>query len=96
MLIHLAFVITMFTINTDVTINLQYDGPKREPTTTEEEAHRLLAGAVPAKDVEKPDPMSIKEHELEIFKALLVAHCCIFVLQNVILALKYFLWDNTA
>lgn len=96
-LIHLAFIITMLTVNTDIELNLHYSGTKEPYPAAVEEAHRLLAAAAAAStDDEKPDPISIKKHELFIFYDLLVSHICCFIFQLLILLLKKLKWNNTA
>ena len=96
-LIHLAFLITMLTVNQDITLNLNYKAkaPKEpkaygaDPYGTKVEldpyavkpnaGYRLLAATAEAV-YDKPDPMSIKLHELFIFNILIGAHVCCFVI----------------
>jgi hypothetical protein len=99
-LIHLAFLITMLTVNQDITLNLNYNAkaPKEpkaaygygadpygakvevDPYAVKPKAgYRLLAATAEAV-YDKPDPMSIKIHELFLFKVLIAAHVCCFVI----------------
>ena len=86
-IIHLAFLISMFEIDRDVTINLNYSSKKE----SKEEAHRLLAGAAVssyATDIEVLDPQEVKQHELDLFYMIWAAHGCCFVVSLLIMYLK--------